>query len=343
MNGTSNTKPLHMISHCRGFSIMELMISLSLGLVVSAAVILIFLSNQEMYRQNDNLARLQENARYGFEIMGRYIREAGGIPCGNNLQVANVLTDADTQWWSTWHGGLQGFEGADNTFPQAFGTNAGDRVTGTDALTIVSASIKPTIRIIDHDPTNLRLELADANVTQAGAVLMACDYDQAAIFQVSAATLNDRNIFHDVNVGTPSNCSSGLGHPTDCTDPAGTPKQFANNGFITPLSATAWYLGTNSRGGRSLFRLALESSGGVAAPITEEVAEGISDLQMEYLETDASGNLPTNYVDASLVNDWNRVIAARIVVTLETLDPVANGAPIVRRWYTIFALRNRAT
>lgn len=326
-----------------GFSILELMISMGIGLIISAAVILIFLSNQEMYRQNDNLARLQENARYGFEIMGRHIREAGGIPCGSNLNMANVLTGADTQWWSNWTGGLQGFEGTDNTFPQAIGTNVGDRVAGTDAITILSGSISPAVRITGHDSAANILELETAGATETGTVLMACDYNQAAIFQVSAATATDRNIEHNISVGTPSNCSAGLGFPTDCAATPGTPKTFSNNGFVTPLSATAWYLGTNNRGGRSLFRLALETTGTTAAPLVEEVAEGIVDLQIEYLEQDISGALPNDYVDATTVTDWENVVAARLVVTLETLEPIAGGNPLVRRWYTIFALRNRAT
>lgn len=324
-----------------GFSVMELMLSLSLGLVVSTAVILIFLSNQETYRHNDNLARLQENARYGFELMGRYIRQAGGIPCGSHLKVANVLTNANANWWSNWRGGIQGFEADDAAFPQTIGTAPGERLAGTDALIIHSASIAPTHRILEHELAAFRIEVANAGIAQTGDILMACDYNQAAIFQVSAAAGNSRNLFHDVNVGSPSNCTADLGFPTTC--PNSTPTVFSSNGMVTHLSATAWYIGSNSRGGNSLFQLVLDTNGTTAAPVIEEVAEGIIDLQIDYLEQDGNGNLPDDYVDANNVNDWERVIAARLVVTLETLESIANGEALERRWFTIFTLRNRAT
>jgi type IV pilus assembly protein PilW len=275
--------------------------------------------------------------------MGRYIREAGGIPCGSNLAVANVLVGANTTWWSTWNGGIEGYDDNDNNFPQAIGTGVGDRLADTDAIFILSGSINPATRITDHDASAFRIELSDTNATEAGELLMACDYTQAAIFQVSAAAANDRNIFHNVGVGLPSNCSAGLGFPSNCASVTGTPKVFSNNGFVTPLSATAWYVGNNSRGGSSLFRVSLEHQGTTVTPLTEEVAEGIIDLQIEYLETTTGGILPTDYVDASGVTDWGNVVAARLTVTLETLDPMMNGTPLVRRWYTVYSLRNRAT
>lgn len=61
-----------------GFSLIELMVALVLGLVLIGGVINIFVTNQQAFRTNENLARLQENARISFELTAREIRQAGG-------------------------------------------------------------------------------------------------------------------------------------------------------------------------------------------------------------------------------------------------------------------------
>lgn len=66
-----------------GFNMIELMISMVLGLVVIGAAVAIFLSSQNLYRSNEGLNRLQENARVAFELLSRDIRAAGGSACSN--------------------------------------------------------------------------------------------------------------------------------------------------------------------------------------------------------------------------------------------------------------------
>ena len=46
-----------------GFSLVELMISLVLGLLVTAAAVGIFLSNQRTFRATESLARIQEDGQ----------------------------------------------------------------------------------------------------------------------------------------------------------------------------------------------------------------------------------------------------------------------------------------
>jgi len=64
-----------------GFSLVELMISLVLGLILTLGVTQIYLSSSDTYRLTDGLARIQENARFASEFLGREIREAGGDGC----------------------------------------------------------------------------------------------------------------------------------------------------------------------------------------------------------------------------------------------------------------------
>ena len=64
-----------------GFGLIELMISLVLGLLVLGAAFAVFQSNEATYRTNEGVNRIQESARVAFELMSRDIRAAGGSAC----------------------------------------------------------------------------------------------------------------------------------------------------------------------------------------------------------------------------------------------------------------------
>jgi type IV pilus assembly protein PilW len=66
-----------------GFSLVELMIAMVLGLLVMGAAFAVFMSNQNTYRANEGLNRIQEATRTAFELMSRDIRAAGASACSN--------------------------------------------------------------------------------------------------------------------------------------------------------------------------------------------------------------------------------------------------------------------
>ena len=322
----------------QGFSLVELMIAMMLGLFLIGGVISVFLSNREVYRQNENLARMQENARYAFEVVGRDVREVGGTPCWSNLPVANVLLNPTANWWSNWGEGIHGYDGAQTLPAKAIGTNATERVDGTDAVIVYNAAGNEPLKVVEHVPTSAQFKV---NTTAHGIVdddiLMVCNYDHAAIFQVTSASGSNVTLVHNTGTGSIGNCSKGLGYPTICTT-NGNQYTYQDGDLITKLAANAWYIGFNGRGGRSLYRIRGSSDGTSA----EEYAEGVTDLQIQYLAKDASGNLPVSYVDASSITDWSRVVAVRMVFTLQSLESVGIDAnPLTRTWNAVFTLRNR--
>lgn len=66
-----------------GFSLIELMIAMVLGLLVLGAAIGVFQSNQRTYSANEGLNRVQEAARVAFELMSRDLKAAGGSACSS--------------------------------------------------------------------------------------------------------------------------------------------------------------------------------------------------------------------------------------------------------------------
>jgi len=71
------TSQLVMPKYQAGFSLVEFMIAVTIGLVVLLAVGSIYIGSQKTYRVQEDNARIQESGRYALEVIGRSIRQAG--------------------------------------------------------------------------------------------------------------------------------------------------------------------------------------------------------------------------------------------------------------------------
>ena len=322
-------------SRMSGLTLIEMMIAMVLGLMVLGAAIAIFASNRQAYRTAENVGRLQENVRTAFELMALDIREAGGNACSRGLPTANVLNSATANWYSDWSSPIQGFDNTAAFSGVAFGTAAARRVNNTDAIEIKSTGSEG-VTVASANPSSARIELNTANHgLSSGDLAIICDNRQAAVFQVTNASPGtNTNLIHNAGGGvTPGNCTKSLGLPVNCA--SGVDYAFGANSTIAKLHATAWFIGFNGRGGRSLYQLAPPS--GSAVPVANEVAEGVNDMQITYL---ATGN--PLYRNASAITDWNAVTAVRVRLVVATPDAIGtDGQPVTREVSHVVMLRNR--
>lgn len=334
--------PLPSRQHLRGFGLVELMIALALGLFLVGGAISVFLSNQQAYRTTEQLSRLQESGRTAVELMARQLREAGGSPCGRGIPTANTINNPGTHWWANWGDGIRGYDNDVAADGVGFGTAAAQRIQGTDAVFLVFANANQGAVIENHNAVSAQFDLSTTDHGLSdGEIVMVCNYRQSALLQVTSASSSNDTVVHNSGTGTPGNCSKGLGFPTDCSSANGNAYVF-NSGFLIRLSSEIWYVGANGRGGRSLYRARLVNSGGIPTTLTEEIAEGVTDLQLTYLQPTAAGPLPTNYVDATSVTSWADVSAVRVTLTLQTLQNVGtDNAPLQRQMTYVVTLRNR--
>ncbi len=335
----------------QGVSLIELMVSMLLGLLVTGAAIGIFASNQRTYAATESLGRIQENARVAFELMSREIREAGGNPCGRNLPApANVLNNATSSWTTQWGAdqGVIGYdEGSTLTAPAPPGSGLGSRIASTDAIELKSAA-GTGVSVVAHNPTSAQFHLnTDDHPFAADDIMMVCDFRQASIFQMTGPSATNATVVHNTGTGTVGNCSKGLGLPTDCSSTNGTPKVYGPNSTLARLSASRWYIGDNGRvsgngnNGRALFRSTLRR--GVV--VNEEVAEGVTGMQITYLLPGGNDYVPATAIPAAR---WRDVVAVSIALTMagqaqgETRLATDGGA-LTRQINHVVMLRNRSS
>jgi type IV pilus assembly protein PilW len=295
-----------------GFSLIELMVAMVIGLIVLGAVTGIFLSSQQAYRTSEGLGRIQEGMQFGFELMARDLREAGGNPCDFSLPLANVADQTGANWWTNWAQPLRGFDN---------GALAGS-VAGSDAVQALSVGDQ-LANVVSHAGTVITVD--NASRFAANQVLMVCDMRQLAVFRVGTVSATT------INHSSASNCSNSLNVlPDPCA--AGAPAYlYPRNSVVSELQGVRWFVGSNAGGGRSLFR---SVNGGA----NEEVVEGVQDMQVEYLQGANSGG----YVAAGAITNWQEVTSVRITLVAASADRVGTGnVALGRRLEHVVNLRNK--
>ena len=354
MNGS--LKSSRVARSVQGFSLIELMIALVLGLIVVGSAGSLYLANKRAYAATEVLGRVQESSRVAFELMARDIREAAAVPCAKDIPVANVLgrtrkgsAPPPSDWKYDFGNGVMGYESNQvmDDLPPA--PQAGSRYPGTDALEL-HGGWDSGVSIESHNAPSAEFKVSKAGFIKDGDILMVCDFDQASIFQVTSANSNNLTVVHNQgNSETPGNCTKALGYPVDCdaqcnngggnSNPSNSKscKEYGRNSMIVKFRGVRWYVGRNAQGGGSLYRVNISDSITGSTSVPEEVTDNVSDMQLSYLVEGSS-----DYVDASAVVDWGRVKAVRSTVTLERGDRLATGNDDVSRELSfVTTIRNR--
>jgi type IV pilus assembly protein PilW len=328
----------------RGFSLIELMVALLLGLIVSAGVASVFIANQQTYRTNQALGEVQDGTRLAFDMLAHDIRNAQLTGCNNNSRVANVLkngpANGGTDWWANWGNAITGYTKGQDDPAVTSGTATNQRLNTQDSIELIGAD-DTVMSVQTHTPSanTITINGTPTNLF-AKDVVIACDPDHATIFEITKYSAG--TITYDATL----NCSIGLGYPTVCVT-NGTPYTFGPNSQIAKLTMADWFIGnytaTNSVTGQSvtgqsLYRAGFTNSGTGLTATTQEMVRGVSQMSLTYHQSGA-----TSFVAATAVTSWSLVDAVQIALTLQSSDPAAgtNATSLSRKFTGIVTLRNR--
>lgn len=348
-------RALHCRAKARGLTLIELMVAMVLGLVLLGGVGTIVIANGDAYRTNEGLSQVQESSRTAFELLARDIREAGATACGSG-SMTNVVNDTN-QWWQEAWTGVRGYPAGTAAPGVSTGGGVSERVAGTDAI-MLQGMVGAGVTVDRHnvsDPAgqggggaaaNFQLDVATTAIGD-GDIVIVCDFNHAAIFQITNYDGSNGNVtvrFNTGNSTSPGNCTKGLGPESACGSPNNTPNgdaySFENRGAqIARLATTVWYVGNNGRaneGGRSLYRRTLGAGG---ATIVEEVVPGITDMQLEYRVGNAA-----SLTAAPNAAEWENVTAVEVQLAAASLDARISTADgegrLQRNFTTIIGVRN---
>lgn len=320
------------------------MVALTIGMVLLGGVITILVSSQQTYRVNEALARIQENARFAFQLLSRDVRMAGYMGCvGEGTAPVNTLNNPTDFLWNFGQP-IQGFEAAGGGWTPALPAAITTPLNGSDILVIRGPDGADT-RVIQRPggtpPGSADIKLTVGSGLKQGDVVLVTDCLAAAVFQITNINKSAGmdNVVHNTGVGVPGNDIQNLG-------------QSYEGGEIVKIATHSYYVHTNPGNNPSLYWKNGSSN-------AEELVEGVADMQIDY-GVDADGDRAADsYQTADAVVDWANVVSVRINLLMQSVEDnitsqpqtyTFNGTTItpadrrLRKTYsTVIALRNRTS
>lgn len=282
--------------HSRGFSMVELMVALVITLILMAGVSQVFLGSKQSYIIQDTLGRMQENGRYAMQVLSTDLRRAG--------------------YW----GGNADINAIEDNTPG--GVNNGNRIATDDGTcTNVNWARMLTFPIFGRDDNRTNYGCLPSDTTHIGDILV---IRYAAPWVVGGITTPnfDNDQFYIRSSLFEGTLFRGQDEATNpVTGAAVRTAELVSNGYFIHTS-------TNSDPNKcpgsaaipSLYRLGLRSG----ALISEEIAYGVDQFQVQYgLDTNGDDSVDS-YVDAPAATDttsWGQVIAARIWILVRAECP----------------------
>ena len=290
----------------RGFSLVELMIAMTIGFIVLAGIGYLYIESRQAFRSMDNLSRMQESARYALEIMARDIRMAGYRGCASSSGGFHNTLSKGTE--SAYNFGLpiNGYDGVGANWTPALPTDTGglsglNILSGTDAIILRSAFGGGTTVSKQPGNSSADLQITTPNDLAINDIVLVTNCNAATVFQVTNMNVNGagQNVVHNVGTGSPGNFTKDL-----------VENYSASGGEIIKMQSKSYFIRTGAGGRPALWQFDNYKPAGGDNPA--EITEGIENMQILYgIDADSNG-IVEGYSSADAVANWSLVAAVRI-------------------------------
>lgn len=290
------------LRRARGFSLVELMIAVALGLVVVAGLTGVFVSHNQARSEIERTHRQIENGRYAIQLLAEDLRHAGYLAEFSPTSLATPATKPDA--CSTSVANLVAamplhVQGYDNGASAP--TCLSDVRAGTDIVVI------------------RRVSTCTVGSTDCDAVRAGLPYFQASLCNpVNGTTeLASSNISEHYRLGTDT--STMTLRRRDCST--------TNLAALRRYRTHIYFIANNNRSGDgipTLKRAELDASGGTTAFTIVPMVEGIENLQLEHgmdigptfngspKAYNANPDAYNSCAGAACVANWRNVVAVSI-------------------------------
>lgn len=271
-----------------GFSLVELMVAVTLGLIVLAAVSTVFVNSSKNYKTTDSLARLQENARTAMHFLTTDIRRAGYVGCQSSVDNVQIQ--------------LNGTKIKDVNLPLVAFTGTNASGTSSDTLTLQYLDLNTSVPLTASMQNETEaLTIGAPHQLKQYDIVAVADCDSVDVFQIT----------NNVEAGTTvEHTTAALPAPHQGNANPSLSKAYETSARIMRFNQLTYEVKQGAGGRLALFR------GG------DELVEGIENMQVLFglrplppsVERRPERFVTVNNVPA-LINglpDWHQVVAIRV-------------------------------
>ncbi|WP_444940075.1 PilW family protein [Microbulbifer sp. ZKSA004] len=299
----------------QGISLVELMVSITVGLVLMAGVVQLFLSSKVTFTTQQAIARVQETGRLAIDFISEDIRMAGYVGCLNTAnssdQFVNYLNNGET----TLYNFAVPAEGIDE---DQIDVSYPDHSSNSDVLLLRSAN-GAAVGVTGNTAKD-RIYIENTDFEEDGCdededkysgickedILVIADCTKGRVFQVTeiegSSTSDTVTLFHSDDDGfTPGNNIADSGD--DATEKE---NYFFSDAQVFVATSTFYYIDDGTSGRPSLFR---EINGE-----SQELLAGVEQMQVTYA---LNGG---DYREAKDVADWGQLTGIRVELLVSSDD-----------------------
>ena len=280
-----------------GLSLVELMIAMSIGLLITSGIISLMINSKRNYTITEDNTIIQENMRFAFEFISRDMRQSGYGGCMSRRE-HNLRNLADSDG--------DGVDNIDEIYLNRTGIVGEDNtgVNNSDTLTLQfgeDCNGKVT--------SKMGAESSDIILTDENA----CNVEKDKLFLIADCESSDLAYATDVNVGAGV---ISIKHATALNISDKLSKAYGTSARILTIHSNRYYIANNVDGNPSLFRDVWTTDG----VITEELIENVENLQVLYGEDFDNDNVPNTYVSFDDITDIENIVSLKTSLLIRGAD-----------------------
>lgn len=318
---------LHSFRKClrqTGFSIVELMVAILIGLIILAGVIQVVATSKTSFVGQEEMSFIQENARYAMDVIGKDVQGAGYWGCAGSGANVALVAGVDNVAAQPFLGMLsvEGFLNETDA-PDAYADKLRTLAGGAKSESLLLRSFSgPAVPVESHVGTTLTLldnhNMADGNYVG----IVAEDCQRIGIFRAATAE-NDTITYAASQNNSINSIKPELGKSIICpgADCSTTYSQNYNPGAVVMnFTSHAYFIGESTAlPGLPALKRAVLRNGAVAE---EEIALGVEDMHLRF---GVRENNNLRYWSANAVPNWNNVVAVEVTLLMRSQSPSLPG------------------
>jgi len=316
-------------SVARGFSIVEIMVGLTIGLFLVGVASAVFVGSRQSLKVQDNSAHMQESARALIEDITREVRKAAGFGCFQRKEGADFMTTATLPTGSGGAfpmppvGPAYFVHGGDATSLVLPGVSGVTPLSGSDYLSVQYG--QPVANYVDATPFGVQSNISNPFglnhplTVAAGQPMVISDCSSMLVFRVDdTGTVSVLNHL----IGGANNVL-----PADIVgnDPLLSGNPYRTGSTIMWFEAPVFFLGKDGMGRQSLYRWDTTNGGGVQ-PMVPNVEQMRVLFGVDAASEANHWNSVTVWLDAAAVDaakQWEKVMAIQTHLVIKSDDEAA--------------------
>lgn len=315
-----------------GFSLIELMVALTIGLILVSGIIAVYIAQTQTYKTTGSQGSIQDSENAIAALVTPAVRSTGFMGCSNVMFAQSNLNPGGPPPLGTLDNAqtmLMGYDytgtaGAGSVFtiasenppndanmadwsPGLDPSLASDVLPGSDVLIVFGAApLSQPVGVTSISPGSSSFMTQSTTGLAVGQFAAISDCAKATVFQISGIT--GSTVTHAAGAGALANQTSAL------------PVNYQTAAQVVPMQETAFFVAQGQNGETTLMRAVLQANG---IWNIQPLVPGVETMQVLY-GIGANG-ATSQYLPASAVTNWALVTTVRLGFLLE--GQAGSGSP----------------